>query len=97
VPGSQLAHDLWVRRQRQEARRSRNAIALDDSSPVMQRAAGLKDREQEIARQRRIESNAALNKRAKADIALYNDERAGFLLGELLESKKQLISGLAAL
>ena len=75
-----------------KARRRRDPIALNNHCAVMQRAAGVKDAAQKVARNHRVQGDAAFNKRAQTDFALHHDQRAGFQFRHLLACARMISS-----
>ena len=94
MSGAQLAAHARVDRQRQEAGRRRDAVALDDHGAVVQRRAGLEDAGQQVVGHGRIERNATLDVVAQANLPLDDDDRADAARGQRGGRHHQLLDRL---
>ena len=67
---AQVAREQGIGGERQEAGGGRNPVFLHDHGAIVERQAGLKDREQQIARDARFQRYTAFHERAQPDVAL---------------------------
>ena len=91
MTGAELLAQLRIDRQRQEARRRRNAIGLHDHGAVVQRRRGLKDAHEQIVGQHGVERNPALDVIAQSDLPLDRDDGADPLGGQQPRGDDQLL------
>ena len=84
MPRAQLAREGGVGGQREEAGGGRDTVLLNDDGAIVQGQAGLEDGNQNIAGDAGFQGHAAFHEGAQADVAFQDDERADFLVGEVL-------------
>ena len=91
VPRAEIAAHQRIDRQRQETRRRRDAIALDDDGAVVQRRSRLEDARQQVVGDHRVERNAAFDVVAQADLPLEDDDRARAARGQVRGRDDELL------
>ena len=75
---AEFARDAGIFRQRQKDRRGGDAFALNNDRAVVQRRGRIKNRNEQIITATRVERHARINQISQTDVALDDDQRAGF-------------------
>ena len=88
--------DRGIGGQGKEARRGRDAIALDNHRAVVQRPLGLENRAQQVVRDGGVEGHSAFDERAEAGFALHHDQRADLGFLQLIQRQHDLVDDFAA-
>src|SRR5438309_4260031 len=95
MPRSQLRGQHGIHRERQEARRRRNAVALHDHGAIVQRSAGTKNGRQQVIRQPRVQGDTAFDVGTQANFALDHNQRARLVLGKQVGCEDDVVIGLS--
>ena len=95
MPGAQLCRQHGIHRERQEARRRRNAVALHDHGAIVQRSAGTKNGRQQVIRQPRVQGDTAFDVGTQANFALDHNQRARLVLGKQVGCEDDVVIGLS--
>src|ERR1051326_5167180 len=89
-----LLRKRWIGGEWQKTRSGRDPVLLHNYGAVMERQAGIENREQKVSRNMCFQPDTALNKSPQANITLENDQRAGLAAGKALDCQQNLIDRL---